>query len=627
MFQTISFKNPAVISKVFTLQYYTVLLINFIQKQLLIIFFDDLVCHSKFTSVHRKKLFEEDVSNTLFSHCVADLQVVHTFDHHEKLEIPFEKPIPLFGNMLNLVLKKQSLVAITQNSYDNFKKSKPNQFGLLIEFNRIFILRIFGFFNFKKPAFFVTDIELIKKITIKNFDHFLSHDLFANADRIMDRSLFFLSDQKWKNMRSTLSPIFTSSKMKMMYGLLSDHAQDFVNYFESKLNNVGVLVLDVLDIFSRFTADAICTTVLGFEGDCVRNKDSHILKIVKNLLNECTSPIANMKFLFVMMLPKVYAFFNIQCISPETYNFFRSVTIDVMNERDRKKISRHDVIQLLLQAKKGQLQNSDKDNEVIDKELTNFAANIEYDVSSKQKLDLQFDDEDWIGQTLVFFMAGFHTTSTLLQMVAYELAQNTEIQRELQEEIDSNLLTNQGKPIGYEAIHKMKFLDMVVSETLRKWPPVPTTDRKCTTDFELDLENGKLITIKAGETFTIPIYQIQHDPEHFLDPEKFDPYRFSDENKDAIKSGTFLTFGLGPRVCIGFFVTFRLKQLRFIIFFFPGSRFALMEAKLLLFNLLSKFTVENCDATPKVITFTADMNRRVKEQIFLNFKFQTISKK
>lgn len=49
---------------------------------------------------------------------------VNTFDYYEKLGVPYEKPIPLFGNMLNLVLGKQSMVELTQNSYDNFKKSK-----------------------------------------------------------------------------------------------------------------------------------------------------------------------------------------------------------------------------------------------------------------------------------------------------------------------------------------------------------------------------------------------------------------------------------------------------------------------------------------------------------------------
>lgn len=51
--------------------------------------------------------------------------------------------------------------------------------------------------------------------------------------------------------------------------------------------------------------------------------------------------------------------------------------------------------------------------------------------------------------------------------------------------------------------------------------------------------------------FLIPIYGLHHDPKHFPDPEKFDPERFSEENKHNIAPNTYLPFGVGPRNCIG----------------------------------------------------------------------------
>jgi Cytochrome P450 len=49
----------------------------------------------------------------------------------------------------------------------------------------------------------------------------------------------------------------------------------------------------------------------------------------------------------------------------------------------------------------------------------------------------------------------------------------------------------------------------------------------------------------------VPVYALHHDPDYFPDPEKFDPERFSDENKGNIKNFTYLPFGSGPRNCIG----------------------------------------------------------------------------
>ena len=185
-------------------------------------------------------------------------------------------------------------------------------------------------------------------------------------------------------------------------------------------------------------------------------------------------------------------------------------------------------------------------------------------------------------------------------MTCYELATNLDVQKELLEEVDSVVSTLAGKKISYEALHKMKFLDMVISESLRKWSPTVQTDRKCLQDYKIHLGNGKIITIKKGEIVSIPIHHLHRDPDYFPNPEKFDPHRFSDENKDSIIQGSYLPFGLGPRACI-------------------GSRFALMEGKLLIFNLLKKFSIEKCDKTPETLTFKANLASNVNEIVYLKF--------
>lgn len=62
----------------------------------------------------------------------------------------------------------------------------------------------------------------------------------------------------------------------------------------------------------------------------------------------------------------------------------------------------------------------------------------------------------------MFFFAGFETVSTLMSFMAYELAVNTEVQNLLREEIIETLTETGGK-LTYDAIMKMKYMDMVVS--------------------------------------------------------------------------------------------------------------------------------------------------------------------
>lgn len=141
---------------------------------------------------------------------------------------------------------------------------------------------------------------------------------------------------------------------------------------------------------------------------------------------------------------------------------------------------------------------------------------------------------------------------------------------------------------------------MVVSEGLRKWSPAPQIDRSCSKDYNMDLGDGRTVTIKKGQIVFLPIHHLHHDSNYYKNPEKFDPYRFSDENKDSIIPGTYFPFGLGPRTCI-------------------GSRFALMEAKLLLFNFMSRFAVVKCDQTPAALSYEANLNIRIKETVYLKF--------
>jgi len=94
----------------------------------------------------------------------------------------------------------------------------------------------------------------------------------------------------------------------------------------------------------------------------------------------------------------------------------------------------------------------------------------------------------------------------------------------------------------------LNFLTINVLEVLRMHPPLPMLDRLCSANVNFP-DFG--LTLEKGSTVFIPIYGMHFDPEYFPDPQKFDPERFSEENKKMIKPFTYLPFGDGPRNCIG----------------------------------------------------------------------------
>lgn len=149
-----------------------------------------------------------------------------------------------------------------------------------------------------------------------------------------------------------------------------------------------------------------------------------------------------------------------------------------------------------------------------------------------------------------FFVAGFDTSSSLLAFTAYELVANPNIQLKLYEEIAEVNEQLNGKQITYEMLQKMKYLDQVVCESLRKWPITVQTDRNCVKDFVYD-DGNQHFKIEKGSHLIFSMYSIHRDPKYYPNPEEFDPERFNEENKHNIRPEVYVPFGIGPRNCIG----------------------------------------------------------------------------
>ena len=119
---------------------------------------------------------------------------------------------------------------------------------------------------------------------------------------------------------------------------------------------------------------------------------------------------------------------------------------------------------------------------------------------------LEWEDDDLTAQCILFFLAGFDTVAVLMCFMSHELAVNPDIQERLYEEVKEVNEELNGKPLTYEVLQKMKYLDMVVSETLRKWPPAVATDRYCNKEFILDDGKGTKVKVIAKVQYYLRNY-------------------------------------------------------------------------------------------------------------------------
>ncbi|KAK5641874.1 hypothetical protein RI129_010421 [Pyrocoelia pectoralis] len=460
----------------------------------------------------------------------------------------------LFLDNLKLVFRLVSVQEFTVKLYERFADE-----------------RYVGIYSFFSPLLYVKDTDLIKQITIRDFEHFVNHIQFLSLDEdpVWARSLVFLPGDAWKAMRATISPSFTISKMKGMFGLVKECADIFVSYYEE--NAIKMSKVDANEAFMKYANDVIASTVFGVTCNSHRDPNNEFFLMGKRMVDGFWNSVS---FILPYFSPKLAKLLGMHVLNREATEFFRKLVKQNINEREKNGIIRMDMIHLLVEAKKGQLRH-DESHELD----AGFASVQESTIGRKRYKDLHLSDDDMTAQALVFFFAGFDSSSRSMAFLAYELALNPEVQQRLQDEIDTTLQECNGS-ITFDALLKMKYLDMVISETLRKWPSIASIDRVCTKPYTIQPQRAgdKPININKGDLIWLPIYAIQMDSKRYPQPERFDPERFSNENRPQLDPYSYFPFGMGPRSCI-------------------GSRFALLEIKTLFFYLLSKFSIITIDKT------------------------------
>jgi cytochrome P450 len=100
--------------------------------------------------------------------------------------------------------------------------------------------------------------------------------------------------------------------------------------------------------------------------------------------------------------------------------------------------------------------------------------------------------------------------------------------------------------VSCDHIDKLVVTQQVIKESMRLYPPVPTTSRQAIGDVRL----GEHL-IKAGTSIAIPIYAMHRHQKRWCNPNAFEPTRFSAANEGAISRYQYMPFGAGPRICIG----------------------------------------------------------------------------
>jgi len=176
----------------------------------------------------------------------------------------------------------------------------------------------------------IRDPELLKQITIKDFDHFVNHRNLFGVDNddphcmnnLLGSSLFFLRDARWKDMRSSLSPAFTGSKMRQMFQLMDLVANEAVQCLKRDQISKDGFELDMKDYITRFTTDVIASTAFGLQVNSFKDRENTFYMSGKQLTD--FSAWTNFKFFLFTSSKSLFKVFIAFQVVFHNYNVFYS---------------------------------------------------------------------------------------------------------------------------------------------------------------------------------------------------------------------------------------------------------------------------------------------------------------
>ncbi|BFZ16367.1 hypothetical protein BsWGS_19406 [Bradybaena similaris] len=405
--------------------------------------------------------------------------------------------------------------------------------------------KVYGVYQLRTPILIVKDLDMVKDIMVKHFNNFVNRRVIFDFEEPFKENMLMIKDEQWKHVRNTVSPTFSSGRIKRMSHHVERNSQRLVDVLRGKQErNENV---ELKSEISKFTLDVIASTAFGLETNTMENPENIFAKHAQNCTVRFSPLFVLVAFLSPWLLKKLRRV-GLSLISKKSLLFFAQ-TIDAAMESRKEE---------------GQ---AGKFNDFID-----LLIDVERESGETEKALTRSEIH---GQVLIFLLAGLDTVSTVLSFTLFLLARNPECCEKVQKEIDEKL---GNEAPNYDNVQGLTYMDMCINETMRMFPPGFQIDRICNEDT---VSQG--IHIPKGMVVTVPVYAIHHDPEIWPEPDKFQPERFSAENKESRHSFAFQPFGNGPRNCI-------------------GMRLALLELRVALAFVLKSLTPVTCDKTVWPIT-------------------------
>uniref|UniRef100_T1PNP1 Cytochrome P450 n=1 Tax=Musca domestica TaxID=7370 RepID=T1PNP1_MUSDO len=381
---------------------------------------------------------------------------------------------------------------------------------------------------------FFSDPEDVKQLLSNNSLLHKSRN-YSSLEPWLGKGLLTSSGEAWHRRRKLLTPAFHFRILSEFKEPMEENCRILMRRLDEKVEGGE---FDIYPYITLFALDVICETAMGIKKNAQMQSESEYVKAVQQICH--------------ILHKRSFSFW-------QRNNIFFKFTQDG-RKRDACLKILHDETDRVIKLRRKMLEDSKITSMLeAEKSCDSFGQKKRFAFLDmlliSQMEGVPLTDREIREEVDTFMFEGHDTTSSAIGFAIYLLSQHSEVQQEAFEEcmiLEGNEKEN------------MPYLEAVIKETLRLYPSVPTYARYITEDLQV----GKL-TLPKGSNISIMTYLTQRDERYFPEPEKFDPQRFLQKDKEQ-HPFSFVAFSAGPRNCI-------------------GQKFAMLELKCSLSYLLRNF--------------------------------------
>ncbi|KAG7093942.1 hypothetical protein E1B28_007575 [Marasmius oreades] len=401
--------------------------------------------------------------------------------------------------------------------------------------------------------------------------------------------LLTVTGNQHKQMRKAMNPAFSIASLSSQTDMYHDAIDSLIDILNDRILDTEKRTGENSSIehmyvwMSKVTLDIICTSAFGYNADSLHNPHNELAEAYEELISLQTGRNLS-RFILFMSIPGFPTFVNSNwaskrretiakvpglkplAIMMNAMHRIKAVSASILKEKMYEveglskddTSAKKDIMSLLVRARKAEMERTESGAKTSASDLDGS-----YTMSDKEMMD----------QVLTFLGAGHETTASGLAWTLWLLANDKESQRKLREELRPLFVlcengTRKARP-SYRELKDLNWLDCVMNESLRLYPPVPMSFRQAATT---DVIDG--ILVPKGTIFYIPIRVVNTLKDIWGDDaEEFNPSRWLKLPDTYNPTFSVLSFLAGPHACI-------------------GKTMAIMEMKAVLAGLIVNFEFE-----------------------------------